>query len=605
MLNALLAFLVVTSGVIVAYHHIGFPLLLKWMARRRDPNKVTQPALDNEQLPTIRLIVPAHNEASVIAAKIQNLLALFYPSDRLSIVIALDGCTDDTRTIVMSALSRAPQNATISVVEYARNVGKIAVLNDQISKSSAEIIVLSDASAALPADALLKAARHFSDGQIGVVCGTYQLKEAGSEGERQYWRYQTQIKADEATIAAPMGAHGAFYLFRRMGWSPLPADTINDDFILPMRIVASGARAVYDRSIVATELERTRPQQEYGRRIRIGAGNMQQLVRLPELFSLKNLPLAFVYGSGKGLRPLIPFVALIGALSLVLLALRGEWFAQILTALMLMTIGAVALVLSNRDQTYPRPLLWLTYLVEGHTASLIGAIQFLRGDRLSAWQPSAAAPQAEDGYLSRGVELSKRVFDLVVACGVFVVFLIVLPFVALAIKLDSPGPIFYRQLRVGRTTPTKTELFYLIKFRSMRTDAEAGGKAKWATKNDSRVTRVGRFLRDSRLDELPQCINVFRGEMSVIGPRPERPQIVTELNRQIPFYVERTAGIKPGITGLAQVHLPYDADIEDVRMKCVYDHAYAMRISTWRAWLKTDLEICWKTFTVMVGLKGQ
>ena len=138
----------------------------------------------------------------------------------------------------------------------------------------------------------------------------------------------------------------------------------------------------------------------------------------------------------------------------------------------------------------------------------------------------------------------------------------------------------------------------------MRTDAEKYG-AQWATKDDPRVTRVGRFLRDSRLDELPQCLNVFMGDMSVIGPRPERPQIVTKLNGEIPYYVERTFGIKPGITGLAQVHLPYDRNIDDVRMKCVYDHAYAIRISSWKEWLKTDLEICWKTFTVMLGRKGQ
>ncbi len=327
MLDAVLTTVVVLTGLIVIYHHAGFPLLLSWLARRAE---AVAPAVSQiasgagANLPTIRLIVPAHNEAGVIAAKVQNLLALFYPSDKLSIVIALDGCTDDTKTTVLAALARAPQNATISVVEYARNVGKIAVLNDQIGASSADIIALSDASASLQSDALLRAARHFSDAKVGVVCGTYSLKEAGSEGERQYWHYQTQIKADEAAVAAPMGAHGAFYMFRRARWTPLPADTINDDFILPMRIVAAGDRAIYDRTIVATELERTRPKQEFGRRIRIGAGNMQQLLRLPHLFSLKNLPLTFVYASGKGLRPLIPFFAILGAFALVMLALRGH-----------------------------------------------------------------------------------------------------------------------------------------------------------------------------------------------------------------------------------------------------------------------------------------
>lgn len=608
MLDALLTSVVILAGIAVVYHHIGFPLLLSWMARRsRDLAPAPTVAMSRSygNLPTIRLIVPAHNEAGVIAAKVQNLLALFYPSDRLSIVIALDGCTDDTRTIVMSALSRAPQNATISVIEYAQNIGKIAVLNDQIQSATADIIALSDASAAVPADALLKAARHFQDRKVGVVCGTYQLKEAGSEGERQYWAYQTKIKADEAAVAAPMGAHGAFYLFRRARWTPLPGDTINDDFVLPMRIVAAGDRAIYDRSIVATELERTKPRQEFSRRIRIGAGNMQQTVRLPQLLSLKNLPLAFVYGSGKALRPIIPFLAILATVALLLLSLRGSAMAQALTLAAAAGATAIWYVTKHRDLAVPKPVRWLSYLVEGHIASFLGAVTFLRGAPLSSWQPASTSVAEVNGdYLSVGVALSKRIFDIVVATGVFVVFIIALPFIALAIKLDSPGPIFYRQLRVGRTLKTRTDLFYLIKFRTMRTDAEKSG-AQWATQNDPRVTRVGRFLRDSRLDELPQCLNVFMGDMSVIGPRPERPQIVTKLNALIPFYVERTLGIKPGITGLAQVHLPYDRDIDDVRMKCVYDHAYAVRISSWKEWLKTDLEICWKTLNVMIGRKGQ
>lgn len=456
MFDAFLTSIVVLAGLAIVYHHAGFPLLLKWLARRSQkgaPAPTLPLARSDANLPTVRLIIPAHNEAGVIAAKVQNLLALFYPSDRLSIVIALDGCTDDTRTIVMSALSRAPQNATISVVEYAQNVGKIAVLNDQIQSSTADIIALSDASAAIPADALLKAARHFLDSKVGVVCGTYQLKEAGSEGERQYWAYQTQIKADEATVAAPMGAHGAFYLFRRARWTPLPADTINDDFILPMQIVAAGDRSIYDRSIVATELERTKPRQEFNRRIRIGAGNMQQTVRLPQLLSLKNLPLAFVYGSGKALRTLIPFLALLGGAALLLLGLRGSGLAQVLTLVGATGVAAIWHVIQHRELKVPKPVHWLAYLVEGHAASFLGAVTFLRGAPLSTWQPTKAVQSTNGEYLSSGVALSKRVFDLIVATGVFIVFIIALPFVALAIKLDSPARSFTGSCASGARCP--------------------------------------------------------------------------------------------------------------------------------------------------------
>jgi lipopolysaccharide/colanic/teichoic acid biosynthesis glycosyltransferase len=139
----------------------------------------------------------------------------------------------------------------------------------------------------------------------------------------------------------------------------------------------------------------------------------------------------------------------------------------------------------------------------------------------------------------------------------------------------------------------------------MRTDAEAKTGPVWATSDDPRVTRVGRFLRKTRLDELPQCLNVLRGEMSVVGPRPERPVFVGRLEDDIPFYVERTYGLRPGITGLAQVNQGYDATVEDVRSKVLHDHAYAVLIRTPGSWLKTDLGIIAKTFTVMVLGKGQ
>jgi exopolysaccharide biosynthesis polyprenyl glycosylphosphotransferase len=138
----------------------------------------------------------------------------------------------------------------------------------------------------------------------------------------------------------------------------------------------------------------------------------------------------------------------------------------------------------------------------------------------------------------------------------------------LAVALDSRGPVFYRQERVGRGG----RVFGLWKFRSMRVDAEANG-AVWAKQNDDRVTRVGRFIRKTRMDELPQLINVLQGDMSFVGPRPERPVFVTQLKEQIPFYGLREA-VKPGITGWAQIRYPYGASVEDARNKLELDLYY-------------------------------
>ena len=613
MLITLAKLLLGLIAALIAYHHLGYPLLLRWLAKRRRRDGVQAPLAPltrADVLPSVTLIVPAHNEATVMVAKLANLAAIDYPRDRLLVILALDGCTDDTRAVVQASLPRLEDKLNISMIEYVKNIGKVAVLNDRIKAVQSDIVALSDTSAAIDADALLRAAAHFVDPSIGVVCGTYRLKEAGSEGERAYWAYQTAIKADEAAVAAPMGAHGAFYLFRRELWAPLPADTINDDFILPMTIVAKGYRAVYDPAIAAVELERTRTQQEFRRRVRIGAGNMQQVLRLPALTDPRRGALALVYLSGKGLRPFIPLLAIVGALLTLALAIVVPGpFYKIIFAVAAALGGAVSYVLANRDFEAPRALHWLAYLVEGHAASALGAVRYLAGLRLADWRPASApvatTAAANWSYLKPEVTAGKRVFDIVLGLGGLAAFLLLFVPIALAIKLTSPGPVFYRQRRVGRMTPQLTETFELYKFRSMYLDAEARSGAVWATKNDPRITPVGRFLRKSRLDELPQCINVLRGDMSVIGPRPERPGFFNKLEAEVPFYVERTFGIRPGITGLAQVNLPYDESIDDVRMKCVYDHAYATHLTSFGEWLKTDVSIVAKTFTVMVLGKGQ
>jgi lipopolysaccharide/colanic/teichoic acid biosynthesis glycosyltransferase len=180
----------------------------------------------------------------------------------------------------------------------------------------------------------------------------------------------------------------------------------------------------------------------------------------------------------------------------------------------------------------------------------------------------------------------------------------ILPLVALAIRLDSPGPILFRQLRVGESTARQTKLFYMIKFRSMGVNAEAKTGPVWATKNDPRVTRVGRFMRKTRLDEIPQLLNVLKGDMSLIGPRPERPGIVPRLENSIPFFSERVYGVRPGITGLAQVYQGYDETVEDTRCKVGYDHAYALSLTKARHWLAMDAMIILRTVLVVVTGRG-
>jgi exopolysaccharide biosynthesis polyprenyl glycosylphosphotransferase len=166
--------------------------------------------------------------------------------------------------------------------------------------------------------------------------------------------------------------------------------------------------------------------------------------------------------------------------------------------------------------------------------------------------------------------------------------------VALAIRLDSPGPIFFRQERVGE----QGRPFTLLKFRTMVQDAELRTGPVWAADDDPRITRVGRWLRKTRLDEFPQIWNVFKGEMSFIGPRPERPHFVVQLQEKIPYYAERHS-VKPGITGWAQVRCPYAATIEDSEEKLQYDLYYVKNMSS-----LLDIDILLSTIRVVLFGRG-
>lgn len=200
-----------------------------------------------------------------------------------------------------------------------------------------------------------------------------------------------------------------------------------------------------------------------------------------------------------------------------------------------------------------------------------------------------------DGFrLSLGRRVAKRTFDVAVSLAFLMGTLPITLLAAAAVKLTSAGPVFYRQERVGLNGRT----FHLLKFRSMTVDAEKDGTPQWARANDARVTPVGRFIRKTRIDEIPQVLNVLKGEMSFIGPRPERPFFVEQLAEQIPFYRERHS-VRPGISGWAQINYPYGASVEDARRKLAYDLYYVKNGSMF-----LDLLILVQTAKVILWNEG-
>jgi sugar transferase (PEP-CTERM system associated) len=193
-------------------------------------------------------------------------------------------------------------------------------------------------------------------------------------------------------------------------------------------------------------------------------------------------------------------------------------------------------------------------------------------------------------------QVSKRIVDLLSSAVLLFVTLPLMILIALAIKLEEGlrAAVFYRQVRIGRNDVP----FTVLKFRSMREDAESDGKAVWAKSEDDRITKVGRFLRVSRLDELPQIVNVLKGEMSFVGPRPERPEFVESLNESVPYYSERHT-VPPGITGWAQLRYGYAASKDDAIEKLQYDLYYVKNHS-----LLLDLIIILHTVEVVLWGKG-
>ncbi|WP_415225076.1 glycosyltransferase family 2 protein [Psychromonas sp.] len=382
-MSDLLSLLTLISGFLVLYHHLGYPLILRFI-NKRHPSKAAQPsprhytnsAADNT-LPTIAIVIPAYNEAQWIAEKIRNLAALDYPSSRLQVIISCDGCTDDSYPIALKTAAEAEcQHLDITILNFTENRGKVALLNRLIGDLSCDLVALSDTSALLSIDALLIAAERFKDPKIGVLNGHYRLLSPGSLGEKAYWDYQSQIKASEAVLGSTLGAHGAFYLFRRALFEPLAADTINDDFILPMKIVAAGYRAEYESSINALELEKSSDSQDRQRRRRIAAGNFQQLLRLKRLFLPHYGGVSFAFISGKGLRVIMPFLMISALLGSLLLAFDQPLFF-ILALLQLSAYGLATWQILFNPATSHKLCKLLAYLVSGHIAGLIGTLRYL------------------------------------------------------------------------------------------------------------------------------------------------------------------------------------------------------------------------------------
>lgn len=388
--------------VICVYHHLLYPKLLQWYALRignrltnHKYNFISRRYIPNERdeiLPVITIVIPAYNESEHMVAKLANLQMLDYPAHKMNIVIGCDGCTDDTVDIAQCWRERfSLSGVSCDVHAYTENRGKVAVVNELLQRYQlgSDILVLTDVSALISVDALQMIADRMQDPSVGVVTGFYQLYRQGTRGEGLYWQYQHKIRSAESKAGSVIGPPGALYALRAALFNPIPADTINDDFILPMSLVSKGYKAVLDERISIIEMEPTDIKDDFNRRIRIGAGNVQQLIRLKHLISPSYGVTGINFLSGKVLRTLMPF-NLIALYILTLLLTDSETQIISLTA-WLLWLGQCFIyswvLWGGLSQSKPVKQPWsaLFYLVSGYAASLYGMMRYLLGLERGRW----------------------------------------------------------------------------------------------------------------------------------------------------------------------------------------------------------------------------
>ena len=308
----------------VVYAYVAYPALIWICARVFGEPRVAPDEWAESELPTVSLLIAAYNEQDVIGPRIENALQLDYPASRFEVVIASDGCVDDTNDIVRTYEG----DGRVRLLAYPVRRGKAAVLNDALGAMTSDVVVLSDANTTTDRGALGKLVRWFRDPDIGVVCGRLILTDpvTGNNVDSLYWQYETFLKTCESRLGALLGANGAIYALRRELFENIPPNTLIDDFVIPLRIrLRSGRRIQYDRDAVAFEETPDEMDAEFNRRARIATGGFQSLSHLWRLLNPRFGWIAFAFFSHKIARWLCPFFLIAAFASNALLVGRAPY----------------------------------------------------------------------------------------------------------------------------------------------------------------------------------------------------------------------------------------------------------------------------------------
>ena len=368
------------SVVIIGYAYVGYPLLVTILARF-----FTRPVRRSRITPPATLLIAAYNEESWIAAKLENALGLDYPAENLHIVVVTDGSDDGTTGIVSGYADRG-----VRLLHKPERKGKAAALNRAVPLTGAEIIVFSDANTFFRKDALRNLMRNFADPRVGCVAGRKGIQPhptAGvSAGESLYWRYENHLKRCDSAIGSVMGAPGEIFAIRREAWDPLEEDLLIEDFVLSLRVVEKGWRAVYDQEAVTWEEGTSNLRGEWLRRTRIAAGGIQSFFRLPGLLHPRQGLNAFQYISHRMLRwvltPGLFVVLLLSNAGLVCLPVYRYVLSLQLLFYALALIGFLR-IRGGRTADVCRVPFYVSLL---NAAALVGAYRYVRGKQPVTWR---------------------------------------------------------------------------------------------------------------------------------------------------------------------------------------------------------------------------
>lgn len=574
-------FLFVIMFFLIVYHHVFYPLILK-MVKESDVKKSI-----NEYKGKVAIVISSYNEEAFILKKIKNTLDLDFENKH--IYVYNDGSSDKTE----KCLEVFKKNKLITIINKKTNKGKLESINHFIknSKENYEATLFTDTSSELEKDALNIMLSELTDEKVAVCSSSYYPHKDSKDAK--YWNYQRSVKRKESQMGDVIGVHGSGYVIKNSFLNVLHENTINDDFEIPSKAIKLGGKVVYSN---AKSLEMENDINEdlnYTRRIRIGAGNLQQFFSNLHLLNVFKHPLTtFNYFSGKVLRTLMPFIYLL-SLIFAFSSLNHEISVMYLM-LNVLLFTYVIIYKQYREKLTLKYVNIPYYIVKSYYNSFRGMMHYILIKEIKGWY---------NPMKSRRKVFAKRIFDITLSTILLIVSLPVLLLSMLALKIESPNaPVFFKQKRVGEVKDGEIYVFEVFKLRSMIVDAEKETGVVFASRGDSRITRVGRFIRKTRMDEIPQFFNVFNGDMSLVGPRPERPEVMSMLEIENPY--DRTVGVKPGITGLAQIIIGYNEDMASIENKFKIDKDYKDAQTSITKMYWEDIKIVFKTVFVVLSMKG-